>query len=289
VSESKKPLDARLTEWLETQGYPLEMEVAQEFRAKAFSVAQGTYYADPDTKQPREIDIAASVEKMLSDVNVRLVCFVECKVSRDKPWVLFTSRRGPNDGNFDYFSMVASRLGLPMLTRMHWQRYFPLPVALAPRERLGYGLAQGFREGNLDITHTAVMSAAKASVSRTQMTNEESLVEALEEATAELVVPSVVIDGQLFEYFLDEDGSKQLRRLHWGVLQLGTLIPGHSQSTLVHIVTKEGLPEFAEGMRQLFGHFHAICTEHFDSLQTMWTTILNKAKEARAVDRLNQP
>src|SRR4051812_46473888 len=90
MADAPRPLDSRVADWLDTQGYPLEMRVARAFRASRFRVIQSEYYSDPETKASREIDVIASVDARNEDFLFRLTFVVECKMSRDKPWVLFT-------------------------------------------------------------------------------------------------------------------------------------------------------------------------------------------------------
>src|SRR5258705_13077653 len=116
AASEQKSLHDEVAEWLGKQGYPFEMEVAQEFRAAGFTVGQSTYYSDPDTGDAREIDVVAGHEKKVGDFDVRLTCFVECKVSTGKPWVIFASSREPGDEMFDLFSHVASDLGMQCLS-----------------------------------------------------------------------------------------------------------------------------------------------------------------------------
>lgn len=168
ASAEKKSLDDKLAEWLGTQGYPLEMEVAQEFRAGGFAVGQSTYFLDPETEEAREIDVIAWHEKKVSDIQVRLTCFIECKLSPERPWVIFTSRRELGDELFDFSSYVASELGSQCLTLLFQKGYFPLPLAVAFRDRMGYGATQGLREKNdrLDIVYDAALKAVKAAIAR---------------------------------------------------------------------------------------------------------------------------
>lgn len=264
----RKSLESKLKEWLETQGYPLEMEVAQEFRESGFRVGQGSYYHDPDTKQPREIDVVASQTEIIENLQVFLTCFVSCKSSRDKPWVLFTTERSPQEGNSHFYGMVASRLGMQLLFALKRQQNEPLPLALAPRERMAYGVTVGLRARDAsDIAYAAVMSAAKAAVSRATTVRTEY---EPEEAIVEVMVPTVVVDGLLFEYYLDGNGEKHLRKTNWGLLSFGNPIPGRNQSTLVHVVTKEGLAEFVKSLGELFLHLQVGAKEQHDKLAQSW-------------------
>jgi hypothetical protein len=263
----KKSLESQLKEWLETQGYPLEMEVAQEFREHGFSVGQGSYYYDPDTKEPREIDVVASQADFIDNLQVFLTCFVSCKSSRDKPWVLFTTATSPQDGNAHLYGMVASRLGMQLIHTLKRPQYEPLPHALAPRERIAYGVTVAFRARDAnDIAYEAVMSAAKAAISRaTTVTELEP-----EEAIVEIMVPVVLLDGFLFEYYLDGAGEKQLRKTNWGLLSLRNPIPGRNLPTLVHVITKEGLAEFVMSLGELFSHWQVGTKEQHDKLVQSW-------------------
>src|SRR5687767_1963194 len=84
-------MKSAVLDWLEKQGYPLEMHVAEEFRKAGFEVTQSEFYLDPDTNQPREVDVLATnyVEITPTERVVRIRFVIECKRSRDKPWVMF--------------------------------------------------------------------------------------------------------------------------------------------------------------------------------------------------------
>src|SRR5690348_1970744 len=90
MSDSGKESVAK---WLRSQGYPLEMSVARAFRQAGFRVTQGRYYEDPQSHEWREIDVAASwAITRAGDTDVSRIAVTvaaECKLSRDKPWVLF--------------------------------------------------------------------------------------------------------------------------------------------------------------------------------------------------------
>ena len=51
----------KIRNWLDTQGYPLEMKVARCFQKAGFRVSSSEYYLDPDERKPREIDVIAIV------------------------------------------------------------------------------------------------------------------------------------------------------------------------------------------------------------------------------------
>jgi hypothetical protein len=283
MPSDKKPLHDQLAEWLSRQGYPLEMEVAQDFRAAGFTVAQSTYYSDPETGEAREIDVTAFNVERVADFDVRLTCFVECKLSANKPWVMFTSRRDFGDAHFDFFSQIASQLGTYCLSLLYEQKYFSLPLALRSRDRLGYGVTQGLREKQekLDVAYPALMQAAKAAVARAAAIHSRFEVEPTPETVVEVAVPVVVIDAPLFEYYLESDLTKTLRTFHWGELSFGNPIGDRGEPTLVHIVTKQGLPEFVEAMKQLSHALQATALENAEALRSRWQLILLASGKGR--------
>ena len=91
MSQKSKSLESRITEWLETQGYPLEMVVAREFQSAGFRVLQSDYYSGPESNSSREIDVIAHLQEQVGSCLVRLSFCIECKSSQDKPWIIFTS------------------------------------------------------------------------------------------------------------------------------------------------------------------------------------------------------
>src|SRR5688572_21259208 len=84
---SKEPsnLAGAVRDWFSKQGLPLEMAVASHLSTLQYSVVQSASYADSSTGKGREIDLVAS-RNYKSGARFSLV--VECKVSKEKPWVL---------------------------------------------------------------------------------------------------------------------------------------------------------------------------------------------------------
>lgn len=290
MPSEKKSLHDELAAWLSKQGYPLEMEVAHEFRSAGFTVAQSTYYSDPETGDAREIDVFASHTKMISEFDVRITCLVECKVSTGKPWVMFTSDRELGEERFDFFSHIATDLGAHSLSLLYNQNYFPLPVALAYRDRLGYGATQGLRDkqDKVDVAYQAVMQAAKAAIARGRLIDSLLQTDVTPEPIIEVVLPVVVIDAPLFEYYLESDLTKTLRTFHWGLLSFGNPIGGRAEPTFVHVVTKQGLVEFVPAIKQLSLHLQAVVSENVEAVRKHWKLILLTAGKGNVTVKVDR-
>src|SRR5688572_3796347 len=80
-------LEEKVRTWLAEHGYPLEMRVARVFRSTGIAADHHRVYEDPVTSKTREIDVVGYLDHR--ELSVHLV--LECKHSRDKPWVLFCS------------------------------------------------------------------------------------------------------------------------------------------------------------------------------------------------------
>lgn len=76
-------------EWLDKQEYPLEMRVAREFQSHGFAVIQSEYYESGESKS-REIDVVAYKQRSFGSLLTRFTLVVECKSSKQKPWILFS-------------------------------------------------------------------------------------------------------------------------------------------------------------------------------------------------------
>lgn len=50
-------LHSKVINWLETQGYPLEMTLAKSFSKSGFEIQQPLHFLDPETNTIRETDM----------------------------------------------------------------------------------------------------------------------------------------------------------------------------------------------------------------------------------------
>ena len=85
-----KDIKKKISDWLKTQGYPLEMHVASALRNTGFDVQIAHYYSDPENGTIREIDVVASYPEYTGALDVSFV--IECKVSKKKAVATFFSR-----------------------------------------------------------------------------------------------------------------------------------------------------------------------------------------------------
>ena len=216
------------------------MRVASTFREANFLVSQGSHYEDPETMESREIDVIASKMDELGFLQISLV--IECKSSKDKPWLLFTTKEQGN--RLINFSMMSDFTRHRLTTKLtnDSDGIIGLPWFRKP-DRNGYGLTVAFSRGD-DPAFKAVLSALKAAIETYKPRNE------MNRANLHFVFPTVVLDGRLFEAHLDANGEPDVNEIAHGYLTPNRTIAGHRCSS-VRIVTTQHLPNFCTEVSQL--------------------------------------
>jgi hypothetical protein len=249
VTSSEKPektLKEKVADWLESEGFPLEFYTASVFYKNGFDVNQGFYVRDIKSELPREIDVLADATVDVKPSFIRVSYVVECKWSRDKPWIIFTSK----NEHLHPASCVAHTIGSSTGEAILWtlagdEKLHSLDTFCAPR-RPGFSGRQVFNKGN-DIFYTAIQSVTSAAMSLVNWYNgnERTLSKTLELAV--IALPVIVIDGPLFEaYFDSESGQMAIEeveqvKVHWRGL-------GDSINT-VDMVAANKLNDFVEKRR----------------------------------------
>lgn len=237
--EAKPDFPGRVSAWLENQGYPLEMRVAAAFSQSGFRVIQADYYADPESGAQREIDVVASQQRDVHGVLFRVSFVVECKLSRDKPWVLFSAPAQRLSDRARVAQRASSDNGADLLDEICKREDVQALELFQIGERSAYGVTQAFTTGS-DVTFSALLGATKAASAEAEASNRASVQQGW---TCEIIFPVIVIDGALFEYYLAKDDGPLLGRIADGVLAWRNPI-ARMPHTFVHIVTRDALDQF---------------------------------------------
>lgn len=240
-------LPSKIRNWLNEQGYPLEMAVAKEFQAKQFSVTQSEYFTDSESGDSREIDVVSSKHWEIDDILCRVSIVAECKVSPDKPWILFATDKTPLATNARVSQRASSIAGrLILRSVLGISNVASLPLFRVEREH-GYSLTQAFSSGN-DIAYKAVMSATKAAhamgLAADKIKKPTPRKIFLHRTYARILFPTVVVAGKIFRCtmnpILDDLGLTEIPR---GVLVWRNPVVGLPHS-IIHIVAQTDLPSF---------------------------------------------
>ena len=239
---------SKVLAWLDTEGYPLEFRTAHEFKTAGFEVLQGEYLGRGDGSAPREVDVTAFKSILDREHLVRVHHLIECKVSRNKPWVVFTSPKrlssaacaaqsigsdlgraalwaiagSPDLASMSLFtSPTRSGFNGRQATLSGHRREEPEAATGDQLSRKSAAGEQQSKKSNVDHFYNSMQSVTSlATLLAREYDHEER--PALELPFACIAVfPVVVVDGRLFESWYDGAAGNMLVeerqhiRIHW--------------------------------------------------------------------------
>ena len=244
----------KVRKWLTEQGYPLEMSVAQTMRKSGFDVIQAEYYRDPEVDAPREIDVVASVQTVGPGVLARVEFVIECKTSRDKPWVLFSSSAFRVARPASVAQRTASGTGPKALFDLANRTEVQDLSIFSLGENIGYHVAQAFGQ-NTDKAYVGLMSAANAAKAAARRADQRS---STDRRLVFFEFPVVVIDGILLHCVLEDDNDIRFRMISDGTVAWRNPV-AEFPITLIRVLTVDGLrekaPLWAEGSAKFLASY----------------------------------
>jgi hypothetical protein len=262
MSEKKETLEDRLNQWLETQGYPLEMAVAAAFQRAGYRVFQSDYYLDPESSDFRQVDVVARCQRDIEGILVRMTFAIECKLSRDKPWILFTSPQAVLAARASVAQRAASSIGQTLLWKLAPRAEIQDLPLLRLGNRCAYGMTQAFTSGE-DVSLSASMSVAKAADARAREATQATGVQGY---FGEIIFPVIIIDGKLFECYLNADSEQMLQEVSQGVLVWRNQMVGMPH-TIIHVVTLAGLDDFIAQAAHTVAAIFKGCEQEIEKLE----------------------
>jgi len=237
-------LPSKVRDWLQQEGYPFEMRVAQAFAKAGFRIQQSDYYDDPQTGVPREVDVVARIQSSVkSDLIFRVLFLVECKSSLDRPWLLFCSTKQGDLANPGRVAQrISSNAGAHVLFGLSHDKDVQNLALFRLRAPIGYGLKQSFAKDKKekDIAYAAMCSVGNAAKAGAM----QWIKHPHEPRIVELIFPVIAIDGRLFRCWLDEANVLSVGEVASGTLLWRNAF-GHLGHTIIDIQTTSSLEEFA--------------------------------------------
>ncbi len=258
-SNPSSNLEKKVVEWLNSQGYPLEMHTAKCCRDAGLTTQPSYYYFDGESGKQRETDVYGYTREMRATKkgrNFQLSFAFECKQSRAKPWVAFThTHMNQDDISLHRATTVVQRI-CPKYTEDWWLQLATKAIALEiyPLENINpiaHSLVRvSFDKSREDAAFAALMSVAKAAtdIADTLGQGSKNLSRKVQLAFT-IVIPVLVLDAPLFSCHLDDEDEVSLSpidrcTLHWSN-QVSSESPG---ITIIEVVTKQSLPNFLNDM-----------------------------------------
>ncbi|MFC9473070.1 hypothetical protein ACFTS5_12885 [Nocardia sp. NPDC056952] len=267
---------AKIAKWLREQGYPLEMRTARALAANDIDTTLGWYYADIETGQQRETDIYAYARRSYPDDEyavVQISLAIECKSSKDKPWILFTD--GPTR-----MSSTARRNQRFVSPDRKWIRTLQVESAELPLldgySPHGYALVRAFAGDNQDAAFGAMLSTAKAAAG-IQRWHQQA--RRGEDTINSIVLPVLLVDAPLLQCELDSDGNERLTPIERGTIEWRyQLTPTDPPHTIITIATPDALPSLAEDLNATADEVLRLTTPWYLDKQAKAAEIRSKAK-----------
>jgi hypothetical protein len=244
-TESTNPLATKVDEWLRHEGYPLEYITAATFHQMGFGIWQGVYVRSSSDENPREIDVIGLYDSSDEDVLLRVEYVIECKWSRDKPWVVFTSPFRQMSTAACVNQTIASEFGRAALWLQAGDQRFTRLASFATPRVPGFGGRQALTQAK-DTFYASVQSVVTACSLRMSGYDEPPVKGVSLPRAAVIAFPVVVIDGTLFEAYPVAGGpgmalrEVKTARLHWK----GSAAWRYNAT--VDIVSIGGLAQYAE-------------------------------------------
>jgi hypothetical protein len=254
--------------WIRKTGFPLEMRTARALRHAGFpESSRWPSYLSESTGKFREIDIRTENGLHLGSPENEFVvnCVFECVYSADQPWVIF-----PHDNaEATIFAEWDARLWTGASNFMGKAIAEYLDDEGAPPDLVtfpspfGYGIRQvSFRAGKSKDRKVGDSTREEEEPWRdkvSQLIDASLAILATQNGPADrgLVLPILVLDGELFEARLREDGEIELQA---GPGHASVLIEriGSEPSVLVQVVTERALPAFASTLREHINEFEKL-------------------------------
>jgi hypothetical protein len=174
---------------------------------------------------------------------IRVAHVIECKWSRDKPWVVFTSKNQRIGSAACIAQTIGNSLGSTLLWMLAGDEQLRTLDLFETPQLAGFGGRQAFSKG-VDNFFSAMKSVASLSTALVHDYDSAQRPRGQMPASAVIVLPIIVVDGLLFEAFFDES-ENEIRlspsshiRCHWR----GS--PDWQLLTTIDIVTLESLEDF---------------------------------------------
>ena len=256
-SEKRKPakdLKEKLREHLKSTGYPLELRVGNILSSHGWIVDHNRYYIDEDEQKGREIDIVAHSnsysEKHRVAVWLNLVC--EVKQSAKYPWVVLSTKKGrlvTEGEGWGRLHYTEGQIDSNLLSFEEIENQSTTSIF----KRLGRSYCEGFKAVDSKSTiFEALASAVKASeyFLETGAKASEMWSDASQSRDITFVEPIVVLEGLLFEAYLDGNSNLRLNQVEHIPISFGYMSKAYTHEYLVEVITIGALRDLILKKRQ---------------------------------------
>lgn len=235
-----------ITDWIQKGGFPFEMQVANAFLDAGFKVAQAIYYQDSDSNKTRETDIIAYTYARVNDIWVVLTFVIECKSSKDKPWVIFSNPRVFNSLD-EQLPIYCTKNGISLLKSLKSKGNFKSSLIFKNKRHFGYSIATAFNNAT-EKSYEAIQSVTKACEYFVSQSEIKRL------SSCNIYFPCVFIEGEMFSATMKKDNDLEIKPIDEAELLIGRSFHEHGNSR-VFVFNNQDLLRKAKKLKALSKEF----------------------------------
>lgn len=226
-------MEAKIKEWLEKTGYPLELYVHEKLVKRKYICEKSSLYSDIESGTKREIDLAAYLHGPSYDTHsYSLQLLIECKKS-EKPLIVLSEHAKKNRYEILFGGEPLSEtfMCLPFayfnLTELDEEKAKDKIGGFSDEVPIGYSIVPGFSKSDENI-YKGLMGLAKADEYyrskyiefMSYVRKDTSITHLSDYNPFQLQVPVLVVDSPLFCASLDEAGELQVTKTDWACMNL---------------------------------------------------------------------
>lgn len=234
----------KLNNWINTEGIPLEYYTSSVFIQNRFRVFQSDYVEEKGAT--REVDVLAFKDYESKGSLIRICNVIECKWTKDKPWIVFTSPTAHIANSACIAQTLGSKVGSSLLWHIAGESELYNLSLFVSKKSSGFSGRQAFSKDN-DLFYNMVQSI----INKTFLSVKEYDTSSQDPFKYIAIgFPIIVIDGLLFESHYINDNIElsevKFSKIHWR---------GSSNWKLhatVTIVTKDYLSTFVSTVAKEF-------------------------------------
>ena len=235
-------LEKKVKNWILKNGYPFEMKVASLFKKSGFRVSQSVLYKDEDTNKLRELDVISYLNIVINNVWFTFTFVIECKKSTDKPWVVFKNDNLHNP-QLERYKPFATRNAEILLDKTKAFKNDKFELLFPNLFNSGFNLVTSLKESK-DLAYSSTTSLLKACKYLIEKFNESTSVRA-----CNIYIPLIVIEGILYESFLDIEDKLKLIEVDNSSI-LNTKVFSEGNSNVISIVSSKNLENYIDAIKK---------------------------------------
>lgn len=219
-------LEEKILKDIEKTGFVTELKAVSLLIEKGWSAEHSTTYEDKDENRSREIDIIASKVEYVKELGFRLTIYLVVEVKKsERPWIIFTTDKkfrtpgwaqihnGYNTSKWEKYA--------EMKEGGYYSTVFDLDCISrkSPRENV-FRIGKAFHElekspNDKSNIYSALICSGKAAkyfCDRYNYGDQPKDFELDTETDLSLFLPTVVLDGHLFEVYNGSSGEMKVKK-----------------------------------------------------------------------------